>query len=399
MMLAVVAAMLATPVSAAPPSGPINLVTEVIERQVHLTWEAPTSGDRAVGYNVFHKLAGTTWGNHFSRYVGNNQNPALLFWDFPDLTQGRTYEFRVQAFADQDGDNLVELGGISSTVRATIPANDSSDPGNVISNPGSTLTFTGVGASQSSEDWIRLAWDTPPPTTDDGGIVGTLIYRLDQDGPVDHYYRIYERKGSRLTGFTDNGVEPGHLYSYYVIPMVVVDWDTWPRGGYVWGTATIVLARTLADSRVPQLQAPTGVTATVRNVRNVSVAWTRGIDETPGYIVQWRESNQSYTDGVETYRLVTQTFTRGEVTRKYYLNRTAISAREQRQREEIEGFATTVLRLANPSRYVRQLGYGTRYYFRVGVCAAVLGSPGGRSCDLDTVLWAPEISTRTGGNR
>ena len=62
MMLAIVAAMLATPVSAAPPSGPINLETEVIGRQVHLTWEAPTSGDRAVGYNVFHKLAGTDLG-------------------------------------------------------------------------------------------------------------------------------------------------------------------------------------------------------------------------------------------------------------------------------------------------------------------------------------------------
>ena len=179
---------------------------------------------------------------------------------------------------------------------------------------------------------------------------------------------LMRQEGTRNTGYTDiyNG---GGKYQYWI--------ESIGRDGALGTKATIIVQ--VPSPPVPTQAAPTNVRLAAgpgNGNAEIDVTWN-GHGNFPGYLVQWRRSDQANynpdeTGGRSILREATNPINMYEADGKIF-RPAGTSAR------------ITYGRNANPSPW------NTTYYVRVGTCADI-------SCAIADVQFAPERSVSMGAN-
>ncbi len=168
------------------PDAPENLQAVPGDRQVSLSWDAPSDdgGASITGYNI-HR--GESSGN--LSYLDSVSGDTLLYNDV-ELTNGQTYYYIVSA------ENSAGEGEFSEETNA-MPVGLPSAPGNLA---------TGAGDEQ-----ITLTWNAP---ADDGGsdITGYRVYRGTVSGDLSYHYGV----AGDIYTYTDTGLINDQIYYYQV---------------------------------------------------------------------------------------------------------------------------------------------------------------------------------------
>jgi predicted transcriptional regulator/fibronectin type 3 domain-containing protein len=183
------------------PGTPYEFVGNGSDRQIELSWEAPsiTGGAKHLRYRIFR-------GASFDELNEFDVSDGLTYYD-NKVENGQTYWYRVAAF-----NALWE--GEPSQVIDVMPYTTSGPP--------SALSFT------SEDDRIELVWIHP----EDTGGTPLELYRIYRGIDIDSMEVLVELPPSVLR-FTDTDVVGGTTYHYYVVPVTgagegdrsdIIDW-------------------------------------------------------------------------------------------------------------------------------------------------------------------------------
>ncbi len=228
-----------TPVTV--PGAPMNLQATAGNASVHLSWDAPTTGDPATGYKVYRDgLVIATLAD-------------VTTFDDTNLTNGQTYTYAVSAT------NAGGEGDLSGTAEATPQASLPGAPTSVQATAGDTL--------------VDLTWSAP---ADDGGssITGYVVYR---DGAP-----VGTPSG---TSFEDSGLTNGTTYAYTVAAVNGI--------GIGPESSPSVSATPAATPAITVPSAPRDLTAGAAKGRGIQLSWTAPADDGGAPISEYR----IYRDG------------------------------------------------------------------------------------------------------
>ena len=179
---------------------PTNLTGTVSEPAITLRWEAPATNVEGstpanlLGYNVYRRTGVNTAADQLL-----NQT-AVTTTEFPDRTFkfGEKYSYFVRA---------VSLGTLGKPVESLDSNLVSVTPVDIYppSAPGGISIVAAPGK-------LSMFW-APNPESD---IAGYLVYRsIDRNTPIDNWTVLTSTVWTRTT-FTDQNVEPGKTYYYYL---------------------------------------------------------------------------------------------------------------------------------------------------------------------------------------
>ncbi len=327
-----------------------------------LNWALPTG--HAVTRHWVERRQGTS--SEFET-VRQEETPATSFHDnfldeHGDWKEGTVYQYRVY-LGDADG------WGNPVQIEVTTPElPELAAPTNVrVVN----ATLTNDVYEVDGQD-PQLVWDVP--SEQDGGGVGVRVRRQLIDPPEGvtcldpgecPVMTLYD--GSRPSSYTDswNG---GGRYRYWV-QFVGRDKTRGPQ------TAIDVQ---VSSQPSPRHVAPTNVRLTAgpaTGAARFTVTW-RGERGHPGYLVQWRRSDQQYNAGETGTRSVLDVAS----------NRLNMWEADGRQHQPARTHVSwNIQGNATPDPW------NTTYYVRVGTCKT-------SDCAIDDVVFAPEVNAHLGRN-
>ena len=183
------------------PSAPIMSSALGGDRQVVVSWQAPTGGQAVTGYRLYYAEVSGVWrdtgfsGTGTSYTHSGLNNGTRYYYVVSAINSGGTsvYSNEISAYA---------TGGSAGSQTAQNPCSSLAAPKNLTATPG------------IAND-MALAWSAVAPISGCPAIVNYSVYRLD---PVVNatQHRIYTSSNGATLTYTDTGLTSGKSYHYWV---------------------------------------------------------------------------------------------------------------------------------------------------------------------------------------
>jgi chitodextrinase len=251
------------------PSYPPNLVARAVSSsQMDISWSPSTDNIGVAGYIIYRNNV----------EIGRTTN---LSYRDNGLSAGTDYSYNVKAY-DAAGNQSYMSNSVTeftSSNQTTINnTRDTSAP----SSP-SNLTTRSVSTTK-----IEFSWS---PSTDNVGVVGYKIYRDD-------------REISSITGtsYSDNGLQPGSAYSYYVKAYDSAG-NLSQRSSYLteFTQTAVIINNAPSDTQAPSY--PPNLNIRAISSSQIEISWSPSTDNVGviGYIIYRNNTEISRTTGT-SYR-------------------------------------------------------------------------------------------------
>lgn len=235
----------------------LNADADSLNKQVVLSWTDSATDTNADSFIIQRQKNGEAWINDFDTVPGN-----LTTYTDKDISVG-SYQYRVVAHLDDDGDGNPCDSGTSNVVGAQI---ENTDP------PAAPSDLSAIPDSQNRR--IDLSW-TGNSTNESG-------FRIQRRYGNGDWIADYAEVLENVHEFTDAQLEPGE-YAYRLLAF------------NAYGESAVSDSATAVILDLPQ--APSGLTAQANSDNGtITLNWTDNADNKTGFVIQRRVNDGAWDD-------------------------------------------------------------------------------------------------------